>query len=230
MQLPEMQLSRPWQASPCAVKRYLVLTVLLVTGALLLAGCEKAEQKKKAPKITLLTPPAPPPPPPPPKFEKKPEPPKQQKEMKVDQPVERKVEPQAAPELKMDGPAGNGPSAFGAGNITSEDLSKVGSGKAGGTEKLGMFNPFNSYASAIKGELQRYLGKNNALRRRRYSVDVYVWLDGSGKIKRYEVIGTSNDGDTDEALRSAIAALPGFSEPMPASMPQPVRLRIVTGG
>lgn len=205
--------------------------VAAIVAALLLAGCEKSEQKKKAPKITLLTPAAPPPPPPPPpKYEKKPDPPKEQKEMKVDQQVEKKVEQQAAPELKMDGPAGNGPSAFGAGAITSEDLSKVGSGKAGSAEKTGMFNPFNNYATALKGELQRYLGKNNALRRRRYSLDVHVWVDGAGQIKRYELIGSSNDGETDDAIRAAIAALPGFSQAPPASMPQPVRLRIVTGG
>lgn len=209
----------------------LALVAAIVAALLLLGGCEKSEQKKKAPKITLLTPAAPPPPPPPPpKYEKKPEPPKEQKEMKVEQPVERKVEQQAAPELKMDGPAGNGPSAFGAGAITSEDLSKIGNGKSSGAEKSGMFNPFNNYASALKGELQRYLGKNNALRRRRYSLDVHVWVDGAGQIKRYELVGSSNDGETDDAIRAAIAALPGFSQAPPASMPQPVRLRIVTGG
>ena len=208
-----------------------VALVAALTAGVLLAGCEKSEQKKKAPKITLLTPPAPPPPPPPPpKYEKKPEPPKEQKEMKVEQPVQRKVEQQAAPELKMDGPAGNGPSAFGAGAITSEDLSKVGTGKAGGVEKTGMFNPFNNYANAAKGELQRYLAKNNSLRRRRYSIDVHVWVDAAGQIKRFELIGSSNDSETDDAIRAAIAALPGFSQAPPASMPQPVRLRIVTGG
>ena len=210
----------------------LIATVVVLVLALVAYGVStltsKSGQKNKAPKITLLTPAQPPPPPPPPpKFEKKPEPPKEQKEMKVDQPAEKKVEQQASPELKMDGPAGNGPSSFAAGNITSEDLSKVGSGK-GGAEKTGMFNPFNNYASAAKGELQRFLGKNNALKRRRYSVDVHVWVDGAGLLKRFELIGSSNDSDTDEAIRAALAALPGFSQAPPQGMPQPIRLRIVT--
>lgn len=213
-------------------KIVLIGSVVVLVLALVAYGVStlssKSVKKSKAPKITLLTPAAPPPPPPPPpKFEKKPEPPKEQKEMKVDQPVEKKVEQQAAPELKMDGPAGSGPSAFAAGAITSEDLSKVGSGK-GGVEMTGMFNPFSNYASALKGELQRFLNKNSALKRRRYKVDVHVWVDAAGLLKRFEVIGSSNDGDTDDAIRAALTALPGFSQAPPQNMPQPIRLRIVT--
>lgn len=213
----------------------LIGTIVVLALAMLAYGVSgllgsKSGLKKKAPKITLLTPALPPPPPPPPpKYEKKPEPPKEQKEMKVDQPAEKKVDQQPSPELKMDGPAGDGPSSFAAGNITSEDLSKLGTGKAGG-EKTGMFNPFTNYASMTKGELQRYLGKNNSLRRRHYSVEVQVWVDAAGLLKRFELIGSSKDSDTDEAIRTALAALPSFSQPPPASMPQPIRLRIVTSG
>jgi hypothetical protein len=49
-------------------------------------------------------------------------------------------------------------------------------------------------------------------------------------LKKYEMLGTTNDADTDAAIRSALAGLPAFSEPPPPRMPQPVRLRIVTAG
>ena len=202
--------------------------VIVIGSALLLTGCHKKDQQKKPPKISLLTP-AVPPPPPPPKVEKKPEPPKEQKEMKVDQPVAKKVEPQVAQELKMDGPAGNGPSGFAQGAITSEDLSKIGTGKTGGGEQSGMFNPFNNYARGLKGDLQRYLNKNNALRQRRYSIDVHVWVDPAGQVKRFELIGSSNDSDTDDAVRTAMTGFAGFSQGPPPGMPQPVRMRIVAG-
>ncbi len=219
----------------------IVLIGVLVVAALALLACgiyklssQKSGPKQKAPKITLLVPPQPPPPPPPPpKFEKKPEPPKEQKEMKVNQPVEKKAEPQASPELKMDGPAGDGPSNFAAGAITSEDLSKVGTGK-GGAEKAGMFNPYTNYGGLLKGELQRYLNKslarNDSLRRRQFSFDVHVWVDGAGMIKRFELVNGSRDNEADEAVRAAMAALPGFSQPPPANMPEPIRLRVNTRG
>ena len=207
----------------------IVVLALVAYGVRMLAG-EKSGKVKVAPKITLLTPP-PPPPPPPPKFEKKIEPPKEQKEMKIDRPVDKAPTPPApSPELKMDGPTGDGPSAFGAGKITSDDLSKVGNGKGPAVEATGMFNPFNNYASLIKGELQRFLGKNTNLRKRRYRIEVRVWVGDGGLLKRSELVGSTGDTDTDEAIRVAMATLPAFSEAMPANMPQPIRLRVVTGG
>jgi len=183
-------------------------------------------KKVKAPKISLI-PTAPPPPPPPPKIEKKPpDPPKDQKEIKVEQPVQKAEAPAPSPELKMDGPAGDGPSNFAAGRITSEDLSKVGVG----TGKVGGVNPFSNYASMLKGEMQRYLRKNKVLRLRQYRTEVRVWIGNDGSLKRAELIGGTGDADTDEAIREALKIAPAFTESPPANMPQPIRLRIVTTG
>jgi protein TonB len=187
---------------------------------------------KKAPKISLL-PSTPPPPPPPPKEEKKPEPPKEQKEMKVDQ-VEKKAEPPADPAIKMEGAAGDGPSIFAAGKVTNEDLSRVGA--TGGATVGGpavsspLVNPFNTYAAAIKTELQRHLARRSELKRRQYQVEVRVWVAEDGRLKNFELMGTTTDGETDDAIRSALAKLPAFSDPPPARMPQPIRLRLVASG
>lgn len=205
-----------------------VILALIGWGLTALLG-GKSKLSPKPPKITLMTPAAPPPPPPPPKEEKKPDPPKELKEVKVEQPKPKEAPPQPTPELKMDGPAGDGPSAFAAGKITSDDLSKIGTGSGSGGGG-GMFNPFNNYANLLKGEVQRYLGKNKALRRRHYTVEVHVWVNGGGELKRFELIGSTGDGDTDEAIRQSMASLSGFSQKMPANMPQPIRLRIVTAG
>jgi protein TonB len=220
-----------WKKTLLAIGAGLVL--LALAGALLWSVLgKKGKPASKPPKIALLTPDTPPPPPPPPpKFEKKPDPPKEQKEMKVDQPVQQKMEPAPSPELKMDGPAGDGPSAFAAGNITSEDLSKIGSGKGGPGGPAaagGLFNPFNGYANLLKGELQRYLGKQAALKRRQYVVDVEVWVGADGKLQRFEMLGSAGDDDIDAALRAAITALSAFSQAPPSNMPQPIRLRVRT--
>jgi protein TonB len=199
-----------------------VIVVIAIVGfglKSLLGGSGSAA--KKPPKISLL-PMTPPPPPPPPKEEKKPEP-KEQKEVKIEQP-DKKNEPPADPTLKMEGAAGDGPSMFAAGKVTSEDLSRLGAGNNG------LLNPFNTYATSIKGELQRLLARRAELKRRPYRIEVHVWVNNDGRMKQFELLGTTNDGDTDDAIRSVLAALPAFSEPPPAKMPQPIRLRIVAGG
>lgn len=211
-----------------------VLVMLGLIGYYVYGLMGHAKPVKKAPKISLMTPPAPPPPPPPPKFEKKPEPPKEQKEMKVEQPPQKVDTPPPAPsqDLKMDGPAGDGPSAFGSGKITSEDLSKIGSGKPGGTgaaERSGMFNPYTNYTNLAKGELQRYLSKREALRRTRYALEVHLWVAPNGVISRFSLVGGSGDKDTDEVIAQALSSLPNLSQNAPANMPMPIRIRVVTG-
>lgn len=186
----------------------------------------------------------PPPPPPPPKEEKKPEPPKEQKEVKVDPTPQVKDAPQAppSPELKMEGPAGDGPSAFAAGKVTREEvvppaakptpvpapapplppvLPKAASG---------LFNPLTNYANGLKGEVQRFLARNKELRQRAYKVELHLWVDGDGQLTRHELIGSSGDDTTDELIRQAMAGLGRTSMVPPQQMPQPIRLSLATGG
>ena len=195
----------------------------------LVAG--KTAATHKAPKISLI-PTTPPPPPPPPKEPPKPEPPKEQKEVKVDQPAPPKEAAPAPPsqELKMDGPAGDGPSAFSSGKITSENLPNQGTGgQVTPPAVKGLFDPNKNYATLAKGELQRHLSRNKDLRQRSYRVEVHVWVGRDGKVTRHELIGSSGDTDIDEVIRQTVAGLTEFSQAPPERMPQPIRLLIVTG-
>ena len=166
------------------------------------------DKPRKPPKISLM-PSTPPPPPPPPKEEKKPEPPK---DLNKPPPMEQPKMAPAAPsaDLKMDGPAGDGPSAFSAGKITNEDLSNAGKGPAGGGG-VGAFNPFNYYANLIKGELQRQLTRNKELREMAYKAEVQVWVNRDGSVSRFEVIKGTGDAELDAMLKKAIAASTAFS-------------------
>lgn len=204
-----------------SVRAAALLALCMVLG---LTGCDRQAETKRPPKISLL-PDKPPPPPPPPKEEKKPEPPKEEKkEVKIEQ-AEKKNEPPADPALKMEGAAGDAPSAFASGHVTNEDLSKLGTGTGGGS----LINPFNVYAGTIKSELQRFLNRRTELKRRQYKIEVRVWVGEDGRVKSFELQGSTNDSDTDDAIRNALAALPAFSEPPPPKMPQPIRLRVVAG-
>lgn len=206
------------------------LVVLVALGLLvysLVSG--KSKPVKAAPKISLI-PMTPPPPPPPPKEEKKPEPPKEQKEVK-EMPAPPKDAPQAPPsqELKMDGPAGNGPSAFSAGKITSDDISNVGKGPAApaALPATGLFSPFGGYANQLKSEVQRLLQRNKDLRTQSYRIEVRVWLAKDGSLQRHELVGSTGDPELDNLISQALTASQMFSAP-PDRMPQPIRLRINT--
>ncbi|MET3120920.1 protein TonB [Oxalobacteraceae bacterium GrIS 2.11] len=223
------QQTENWQEEkpPKPYKAIIICVVALVViawGLHALMGT-KSNTKQKQPKISLLAPP-PPPPPPPPKFEKKIEPPKDAKEVKVDQPQPKNEPPAPAPELKMEGAAGDGPSAFGSGKITSDDLSKLGTGKG----ELGGVLNFNNYSFMLKSELQRYLNKQNSLRHRQYKVEVRVWLAGNGSVNKSELVSSTGDEDTDKEIRAALASVPNFTEAPPANMPQPIRIRIISTG
>ena len=127
----------------------------------------------------------------------------------------------------MDGPAGDGPSAFSSGAITRDDLSNLGKGAAPAVG--GMFNPFKNYATLLKGELQRHLLRNKDLRQRSYRIEVHLWVGRDGSVTRHELVGSSGDTDIDEVIRQAVANLGTFSQVPPERMPQPIRLLIVTG-
>jgi periplasmic protein TonB len=211
-------------------KPYAAIIICVIALALIAWGLHalmgtKSNTKAKQPKISLMAPP-PPPPPPPPKFEKKIEPPKDVKEVKVEQPTPKQEPPAPAPELKMDGPAGDGPSNFASGSITSEDLSKIGQDKG----VLGGNLNFNNYSILLKSELQRYLNKNSSLRHRTYKVELRVWLAADGTVKKSELVTGTGDDDTDSEIKQAMLKVPTLSEAPPASMPQPIHIRIISTG
>ena len=215
------------------------LIVLVMLGLLLYSLVSgKSKPKKAAPKISLIpmTPP-----PPPPREEKKPEPVKEQKEVE-EMPAPPKDAPPAPPsqELKMDGPAGDGPSAFAAGKVTNEDISKV--GKASGPAvtaptvpvapalpATGLFSPFGGYANTLKSEVQRLLQRNKELRNQSYRIEVHIWVAKDGSLQRHELVGSTGDAELDNLISQTLVATKAFSQPPPERMPQPIRLRINTG-
>lgn len=218
------QATGPKKSKPVVGIVVCVLVLVLIAWGLHALMGSKSGKKSVQPKISLMTPSLPPPPPPPPKFEKKIEPPKDLKEVKIEQPTPKNEPPAPAPELKMDGPAGDGPSSFASGKISSEDLSKMGTDKG----VLGSALNFSNYSMMLKAELQRYLNKDNELRHSVYKVDVRVWLNNDGSVKRSELSSGSGDDVTDQAIKQALANAPKFTEVPPANMPQPIRLRIAS--
>lgn len=176
--------------------------------------------KRQTVKIAVL-PDAPPPPPPPPP-EKKIEPevkdlkpqPQQEDQPK---PLDKAPEPE---QIKMEGAAGDGPSAFGSGAVSKDyQIGDPGTGTGGGNKMQ-----FALFGGQVQRHVQSSLARNPKVKVGDYRVTVQVWVSPSGEL-RVELASSTGDEKSDEVLRQALAQLPPIQN-VPASLPQPIRLRI----
>lgn len=211
------------------VKRFFVpalLVLALVAGGFLvrsMMGKGGDGPKRQNVKIAVL-PDTPPPPPPPPKEEKKPEPkPEENKPQPQEQkPVEAPPEPQ---QLKMEGAAGDGPSAFSAGSVSSEY--KGGAIGTGGGGTVGDRLAASSYGNAVKREIDTYLQRQAALKRAGdYGVPIQIWVRADGGLERFKLVGSTGNADTDQLIHDALTRFPGFRNPPPSGLPQPISLKL----
>lgn len=209
-------------------RRWVSIVVIAVLGAAIIAIVTwgimslmggKSGKPRKPPVVTLL-PDKPPPPPPPPKEEKKPEPPKENKDVKIEPPKEAPQPAQNEP-LKMEGAAGDGDSAFGAGTVGRE----YAGGNIGATGAAqGM------YAGRLQRHLQEQLSRNRKLKESDYRVTVRVWLRRDGSVEKADLAQSTGNSGLDELLREALLQVAAMREAPPDNMPQPIRIRITARG
>ncbi len=206
-------------------KRFIVPAILLL--ALVAGGWwavkslkgGSSEPKRQTVKIAVL-PDTPPPPPPPPEKKIEPEVKEQKPQPQQEdqpKPLDKAPEPE---QLKMEGAAGDGPSAFGSGSVSKDYIAGDPGTGIGGGGKL-QFALFN-------GQLQRHvqtsLARNPKAKIADYRVNVQVWVSPTGEL-RVELLSSTGDEKSDEVLRQALTQLPPMSN-VPANLVQPIRLRI----
>jgi len=166
-------------------------------------------------------------PPPPPKEEKKPEPPKDEpKQVMREETVKQDAPKPADAPIKMEGPAGDGPSAFQSGNVKNDysgGAPAIGGQGGGGVpdrtqERL--------YATSVRQLLHDEIEKHLPADSGEIVATFSVWIEPDGTIRRFELVPTGDDA-RDAALRSALDQtsqllhLPGH-----AGLPQPLRFRL----
>ena len=207
-----------------------VAIVVLIALALwlksLLGG--PAAPKRQNAKISIVLPDTPPPPPPP-KEEKKPEPPKDQpKQVLREQPIKQdQPKPVDAP-IKMDGPAGDGPSPFAAGTVNNEYKGgpPVVGAAPGATASAGDRAQERFYANTVRQLLHDEIEKHLRADAGELTATFSVWIEPDGGIRRFELVPTG-DATHDTDLRTAFdqttrrLRLPGH-----AGLPQPMRFRL----
>lgn len=155
-------------------------------------------------KISIIPDTPPPPPPPPPREEKRPEP-KEQKDVKVEQPKPVEAPPQQAEQLKMEGAAGDGPSAFASGDVTNEYKGGDVGTKIGGdggndrvTERMK-----REYGRAQAACIQRQLRLSPDAKLLEYDLEVTVEFDERGRLK-VKRLSEAGGGELSKRLRDQI--------------------------
>ncbi len=199
----------------------LVLAVIYVIGL----GIQKlfsggAPHKKQMTTVKLIPDTPPPPPPPPPKEPPKEQPKEQPKEMpKAPEPKPAEAPP--AETLKMEGPAGDGPSAIQAGTVTNENLAgKLATiGSDGGAK-------YQWYAGQIKNQIEKAIEANKKLTQGQYKLVVSVWLKPNGEFERLSLDQSDAQPEVEQSLRETLNNLSAMREKPPENMPMPIRLRI----
>ena len=213
------------QASVWLKRIAIILLGLLILTALgygikkLMSGGD-SHPKKKITTIALKDLP-PPPPPPPPKEQPKEQPKDQPKEVKeVQQPKPAEAPPSEV--LKMDGPAGDGPSAFQAGAVTKDFDKGNPSTTIGGDGGA----KYNWYAGLLRSQIQETLEKDKTLKESQYKLIVSVWLRPNGDVEKLEWSGNEAEPEIQQAVKTALDSMPAMREAPPEGMPQPIKLRI----
>jgi periplasmic protein TonB len=165
-------------------------------------GGDSSAPKRQVARIALLPDTPPPPPPPPP--ERRPEPPKP--DLKPPPDVAQKADdaPKDDSEpLKMEGAAGDGPSAFGAGTVTNEytgGVPGVGASQAGtGSDRT----QERFYANAARQLLRDALERNFKSELDQATATFSLWIAGDGSIRRFTLVPTG-DARLDEELNAAL--------------------------
>lgn len=170
--------------------------------------------------IAVLRPPPPPPPPTP----KPPEPEMKKEEVKLPEST-----PEEAPKpADNEPPAGKDLGVDADGSAGSDGFGLV--GRKGGRDLLAGGGRFAFYTMIIQQQLQDELAKNKKLKSGDYRAIVKIWLAPDGKIKRFELAGSTGNSETDKLLKLSLTDMPAFRTPPPEDLPQPVRLRITSRG
>jgi outer membrane biosynthesis protein TonB len=204
------------------------LAVLLLLAAVVwlarkLASHEDSGPKKQVAKISLL-PDTPPPPPPPPPKERKEEPPKS--EPRPQQQPDNTPKPPASETLKMEGAAGNGPSAFSSGTVSKDYQGGPPNGGGGGASASDRAAE-RLYAGSVRQLLRDEMERQLPAEAGELQATFALWVASDGRISRWEVEPTGVAAATQATLNVALQRCADTLRlPAPNTVPQPLRFKL----
>ncbi|MEW5789137.1 MAG: hypothetical protein AB1899_14920 [Pseudomonadota bacterium] len=178
--------------------------------------------KVKVQQISLVKPPPPKPeekPPEPEKVEQ--EQPKEEVQLDTPQPQDQPQDegPPPGEQLGLDAEGGAGGDGFGlAARKGGRDITTLG----GGSDRDAW------YGRVISRYLEENLRRAKRLQGTSYNIVAQVWFDEAGGVLRVRLTQGSGNPETDLLLREEMSSLPPLRDPLPADLPQPVRVRVAS--
>ena len=205
---------------------------VIVAGILLLAVAvyfmpkpKGSSPVRKVEKMVVVQLPPPPklPPPPPPKLPPPPE------KMEKQAPVEEK--PKEAAPKKADNPPSTlatGIKGDGPGMGLSSSGNGLGGGPTiGGPTGGGGGGKWDRYAGQVQSKIADALRSNAKTKSASIArLEVRIWPDGTGRVTRAQLVGSTNDATMDAAIQNQILTGLQLAEPPPAGMKLPIVLRL----
>lgn len=206
-----------------AIALAVVVALALLGWAIWHWATDHAAARREAPRLpTMVALPPPPPPPPPPPEQKPPEPVKERMQAPEPKPMEPAQKPAETPKPANDAAESvtmNADAQAGAGGVQIGSGGGMGSGGGGGRAGNATYGQYLAYV------LQRAVQRDTATARLAYpQLMVNLWMDETGRITRVELLRTSGDSKTDEALLSVLRALGHVDERPPAGLTFPARV------
>lgn len=186
-----------------------------------------SQPKRQVARIALLPDTPPPPPPPPPK--ERPEPPKT--EAKPTPQVDNTPKPPAPANepLKMEGAAGNGPSAFQSGAVTQDykgGAPQIGGAAASATAPADRAAE-RLYAGTVRQLLRDEIERQLSPEAGELTAAFALWIAGDGRITRWELDAPAADAGREGALKVALdRSADQLRLPTPPAVAQPMRFRL----
>jgi protein TonB len=149
--------------------------------------------------------------------------------MKTEAPKEPTPQAQNEP-LKMEGAAGDGPSAFAAGTVNKEySGGTIGGGAGGGVIGVNRMQQ-GLFTDRLQRHLQEELNRNRKLRETDYRVSLRLWLARNGTVQRAELAQSTGNVDVDALLQQALLQVAALREALPDNLQQPIRIRVTARG
>lgn len=169
--------------------------------------------KQVVQQVRLIRPPPPPEvePPPPPEVEDEPLP-----------------EPEPTPEAPSDQPPASNLLGLDAEGVAGSDGFGLAAHRGGRDLLASGGDRYAWYAGVLKEDLLSFLADQRDLRSRAYTINVRLWLERDGAVKRVALAGSTGDRDLDRKLESLLANMQRVAEAPPSDLPQPVQVRIVS--
>ena len=189
---------------------------------------DRSAPKRQVARLALLPDTPPPPPPPPP--ERPPEAPKPDTKPPPDVAPKADEAPKPANEqINMDGPAGDGPSVFGAGPVNNEYTGGVPSTGASQAATGADRSQERFYANAARQMLRDALERNFKSDLDQATATFSLWIDADGSIRRFALVPTGDprlDGELNAALDETSRSLRLPPPPSGLSGEAPMRFRL----